>query len=377
MAIELDLTYVHCNHFGNAQAADAHADRALALAARAEDRTLHAEALAVRAMVDFLIGRGVDWAMIGRALALEGSERAVPLYLRPSSIAACLKLWIGRHDEAREELTALRLAALDSGDESDLAYLLTWVASLELIDGNLAAAERHVDEAAAHAALAGSEFNRAWALAQRAMVEAYRGDADATRAAAAEATEICARFEATNPMLWVSGALGVLELSLGDAAAAWAALEPAIAAIAAGPEGEPLALVLAPAIEALIALGELDDAARLHARLRREADRHNRAWPQAESLRCEALLLAARGDLAAAHEATVRSLAVHAASTRRWSAPARCSCRARSRAGASRSERRASRSTRRSRCSSRSALASGRSARATRRRASAAAARPT
>ena len=311
VAIELDLTYVHCNHFGNAPAADAHADRALALAARAEDRTLHAEALAVRVMVDFLIGRGVDWAMIDRALALEGSDRAVPLYLRPSSISACLKLWTGRHDEAREELTALRLAALDSGDESDLAYLLTWVASLELMGGNLAAAERHVDEAAAHAALAGSEFNRAWALAQRAMVEAYRGDADATRAAAAEATEICARFEATNPMLWVSGALGVLELSLGDAAAAWAALEPATAAIAARPEGEPLAHVLAPAIEALIALGELDDAARLHARLRREADRHDRAWPQAESLRCEALLLAARGDLAAAHEATVRSLAVH------------------------------------------------------------------
>ena len=262
-------------------------------------------------MVDFLIGRGVDWDMIDRALALEGSDRAVPLYLQPRSIAACLKLWTGRYEEAREELTALRLAAVDSGDESDLAYLLTWIASLELIGGDLAAAERHVDEAVADAALAGSEFNRAWALAQRAMVEAYRGDADATRAAAAEAAEICARFEATNPMLWVSAALGVLELSLGDPAAAWAALEPVAAAIAGRPDGEPLALVLGPAIEALVALGELDDAARLHARLEREAIRHDRAWPRAESLRCEALLLAARGDLAAAHEATERALAVH------------------------------------------------------------------
>ena len=114
VAIELDLTYVHCNHSGNVPAADAHADRALALAEGADDPTLLAQALAGRAMVDFLLGRGVDWAMVDRAVALEGGDRAVPLYLQPSSIAACLKLWTGRYDEARAELTALRRSAGES-----------------------------------------------------------------------------------------------------------------------------------------------------------------------------------------------------------------------------------------------------------------------
>ena len=257
VAIELDLTYVHCNHNGNVPAADAHADRALALAEGADDPTLLAQALAGRAMVDFLLGRGVDWAMVDRAVALEGGDRAVPLYLQPSSIAACLKLWTGRYDEARAELTALRQAAGESGDESDLAYLLCWLAALEIAAGDLDAAGALADEAEVHAALAGSEFNRAWAIAQRALVMAHRGDVEATRAAAAEAGEICARFEAGNPMLWVAGAVGVIELATGNPAAAWAALEPAVAALAGS---EPLALVLVPAVEALIGIGELDRA---------------------------------------------------------------------------------------------------------------------
>jgi DNA-binding CsgD family transcriptional regulator len=309
VAIELDLTYVHCNHGGNFDAADPHADRALAQAARTGDPTLLAEALAVRAMVDFLIGRGVDWAMLDRALALEGGQRAVPLYLRPSAIAACLKLWVGRYDEAREELTALRADAVADGDESDLAYLMSWLAALELAGGDLGAAEALADEAAAHAALAGSEFNRAWALAQRAMAHAYRGDADATRAAAAEAAEICERFEATNPMIWVSAALGVLELSLGDPAAAWAALE--LPATAVDAREEPMAIVLAPAVEALIAMGDLDRAEPMLERFEQRAGRRDRAGALAEARRCRALLLAARGDLPAAHAESERALIEH------------------------------------------------------------------
>ena len=274
VAIELDLTYVHCNHNGNVPAADAHADRALALAEGADDPTLLAQALAGRAMVDFLLGRGVDWAMVDRAVALEGGDRAVPLYLQPSSIAACLKLWTGRYDEARAELTALRRSAGESGDESDLAYLLCWLAALEIAAGDLDAAGALADEAEVHAALAGSEFNRAWAIAQRALVMAHRGDVEATRAAAAEAGEICARFEAGNPMLWVAGAVGVIELATGNPAAAWAALEPAVAALAGS---EPLALVLVPAVEALIAIGELDRAEMLLDALTREAQQAERS----------------------------------------------------------------------------------------------------
>ena len=155
-AIELDLCYVRCNRHGDIAGADEPADRALAHAARVRNPTLLGEALAVRVMIDFLLGRGIDWEMLDRAVALEGTKRPVPLYLWPSAIAALLKLWVGRYDEARTELTALRLAATDSGDESDLAYLLTWLAALELVSGDLAAAESLADEAA-HARRAGRQ----------------------------------------------------------------------------------------------------------------------------------------------------------------------------------------------------------------------------
>ena len=311
VAIELDLCYVRCNRHGDVAGADAPADRALAHAARARDRTLMGEALAVRAMIDFLLGRGLDWAKLERAVELEDGDRPVPLYLRPTAISAVLKLWVARYDEARAELTALRLAAVDSGDESDLAYLLTWLTALEVVSGDLDAAKALADEAEAHAALAGSEFNRAWALSQRATVHAYRGDAEAARADAATATEICARFEAPLPMLWVAAALGVLELSRGDAAAAWTALAPYAEALEARGGGEAFAILLVPAIEALIARGELDQAETRLARLERNAEESERRWALAESARCRALLLAARGDLPAAHEATERALEHH------------------------------------------------------------------
>src|SRR4029079_12409193 len=95
-------------------AAHSPASPALARAVAPTPPPLLAQALAGRAMVDFLLGHGVDWAMVDRAVALEGGDRAVPLYLQPSSIAACLKLWTGRYDEARAELTALRWSASES-----------------------------------------------------------------------------------------------------------------------------------------------------------------------------------------------------------------------------------------------------------------------
>jgi DNA-binding CsgD family transcriptional regulator len=307
--IELDLCYVRCNLHADHARADVHAGRALAHARRAGDPTLLGAALAARAMVDYLVGRGIDWAMVEQARALEGrSVRPVPLYLRPSATAACLKLWVGRYAEARAELTALRLAAVDSGDESDLAYLLTWCAALETLSGDLSTAAALAGEAAAHAALAGSEINRAWALAQRATVHAYRGDADAAQADAAVAHEICVRFEAPLPLLWVAAALGTLHLGRGDAAAAWAVLAPAADAL----RGEAFAIALLPAIEALVALGQLDEAQRRLDRLEPAAEASDRVWARAESARCRALLLAARGDLAGAHAATERSLAQHA-----------------------------------------------------------------
>jgi DNA-binding CsgD family transcriptional regulator len=310
VSIELNLCYVRANHLSDYAGARPHADRAHGHAARAGDRGLLAEALCTRAVIDFLTGRGVDWNAVTRSLELEDPDRMVPVHLRPSANAACLKLWAGRHDEARTELYALREAAAVSGDESDLAYTLCWLAWLETLSGDFAAAGALAADAAVRAAAAGSEFNRGWALALSAVVAAHRGEAEAVRADAAAAAKICERFQAPNPMLWATAALGLLELSLGDTAAAWAALAPIVERLEAEGIGEPL-VVLPYALEALIALGELERAERLLAGFERRARELDRVWALATSARCRGLLLAAQGDLDGALAALERALAAH------------------------------------------------------------------
>ena len=104
---------------------------------------------------------------------------------------------------------------------------------------------------------------------------------------------ICVRFEAPLPMLWVAAALGVLELSLGDAAAAWTALAPYAEALEARGGGEAFAILLVPADRgADRARRPRRGAERRLERLERNAQENDRLWALAESARCRALLLA-------------------------------------------------------------------------------------
>ena len=203
VTIELTLAFVRCNHLGDYRRADGHAERGLERAVRSGDPALLGEALAVRAMVNHLLGRGVNWNTVERALALEDTTRLLPLALRPSLIAALLALFVGRLSEARERLMALRRAAVDSGDESDIAWVLTWLTWLETLSGEFAAAASLAEEAAVAAALTGSEANRAWALAHRALVHAHRGQVAAARADAATATAIAHELGYVSPLHWI------------------------------------------------------------------------------------------------------------------------------------------------------------------------------
>ena len=165
---------------------------------------------------------------------------------------------------------------------------------------------------------------------------------------------ICVRFEAPLPMLWVAAALGVLELSLGDPAAAWTALAPYADALEARGGGEAFAILLVPAIEALIARGDLDDAEhparppraqrareRPHLGARRE-----RALPRAAAGRARRPARRARGDRAPRSPRT-------RASTSRSSAARALLAQGQIARRRKQKRRRASRSTPRWRCSSR------------------------
>ena len=102
--IELGLATVHAN-LGDPAAALHHARAALERSEATGEASRVAEALAVCAMMEFLLGHGVDWTQVERSLQLEDPGRMVRLEVRPSTVAACLELYADRHVEARRSLT--------------------------------------------------------------------------------------------------------------------------------------------------------------------------------------------------------------------------------------------------------------------------------
>lgn len=150
----------------------------------------------------------------------------------------------------------------------------------------------------------------AWALTQEAYVHAHLGAVEETRAVLAGAAEPVRLSANPLPGLWIAASLALLELSLGNAEAAWAACEPLVRPLEEHGIREPVpAFFLPDALEALISLGELDRAERLIDQLERQGRELERAWALASGARCRALLLAARGDLAGSGAAASRALA--------------------------------------------------------------------
>jgi ATP/maltotriose-dependent transcriptional regulator MalT len=288
--------------------AELHTRRALAMAEQLGDTGQLAEALAVSAILDYLQGRGLQDAKLKRALELEDEQRQTTAQMRPSWIAGQLMIYEGRLEHACHLLSGLRHRILDSGQESELPYASASLAWAECERGKLGAAALYADEAVDTASRIGNSA-RCFALACASVPAAYAGDATATRNWASEALTLTEATGHTMASTWARWALAVIALSLGDPAAAEAALAPLTARVERQGVAEPIcAVFLAHAIEALVALGKLDRASRLTALLEQAARRLERGWALAQAERCQALLLAARGDLAAASQAACAAL---------------------------------------------------------------------
>ena len=285
--------------------------RALESLRGSADGPLMAEALAYSAMTDYLAGGGVDWGRLERALELEDPDRIAPMGLPPSAVAGLLLLYVGRHTEARDVLETARKRLSERGDETDLAHILLWLSWLETRCGDFDAAGRLAEEAIACAELVGNLSMQRWAIGQRAFVHAHRGEVAETRRRCAEA-ELLHERGVNQIALWVAGSLALLEVSLGDYEAAWQACRPLAEAVERFGLLEPAALFFLPdALEALVGLGHLYRAEALVDAFEGRGRELDRAWAVATGGRCRALLLAARGDLAAALAALDRALVEH------------------------------------------------------------------
>jgi DNA-binding CsgD family transcriptional regulator len=169
-----------------------------------------------------------------------------------------------------------------------------------------------VDQGATLADLTGAGTMHGWALSQRAYLFALAGKVAAARRSCEEALELSQRYGYAVPMVWVAAAHATLELSRGDAEAAWRACELLTTGLEYAGIGEPTTVFFLPdALEALIALGQLDRAETLLDAFEGRSRELDRAWTLATGARCRGMLLAARGDLTAAEAAFDRALSEH------------------------------------------------------------------
>jgi DNA-binding NarL/FixJ family response regulator len=196
--------------------------------------------------------------------------------------------------------------------ESWRAIVLRTLAEVELRRGRTAEALRAVGVATEIAEYWGVVHAEAAILAVAALVKGTVGDVDEARRSAERALELMRPVGYDVIVRDAERALGFLELSLGDAAAAHAVLEPLITRSGLGhPTAEAAA---ADEIEALLGMGRAADAEALLAAFAAQAELSRRPRASAAVARSAALVAAARGDLDEALAHAERAVALSAAS---------------------------------------------------------------
>ena len=291
---------------GDLSAAERDAEEALRLAGSAGEPGALADALAALVTTQVWLGRGIDRSLMGRALELETSFEPRSVARRPSFVLASLLARTGEIDESRVMCTSLLTEAIDSGDEDAVGLLRSLLGWIEFLAGNWAAS---LDHSTRTIRLAPGHASRLGALA---LLEACLGVAEAARTHAREALEASLHSGAVDAELLALSALGSLELSSGNAAAAHEHLDRAWQLHRSAGFGEPAMFpFVADHVAALIELGANDAAADVVAWLEERGGALNRPWALAVAARYRALLVAADGDFPAAFEALARALETH------------------------------------------------------------------
>ena len=221
------------------------------------------------------------------------------------------QLYRGDLDDAREAFQGLADRAADAGDDVDWLALRGRLAEVELRAGRWQEALAHADAAYELAEQLGLNVDGGLSAYWKSLVEAHIGNADDARAAAAAGATVAREATEENTLVMSLGAVGFLDLSLGDDKRALANLRPLLDWLMP----RQLALATHPlgpyAIEALVGVGELDEADELIDQLRREARRIQSPWALAVAARLRGTALAAAADLDAAAGALESAVARH------------------------------------------------------------------
>ena len=285
------------------------AREATRIAERAGDAVLLARCIGTQSHFETYTGE-ITAGLLEQGVELEEATPGTSAHYSPAQILGLRLMYADRLDEARPLLEGILQQAEDRGDELEARNLGVHLAQLELRAGRWALAHRYSDEGYVAASQLGIHSDSQQFV--RTLVAAHLGRVDEAREAAASllAPDVQPAYA-----LWVlltRWALGFLELSLGDARAAdshLTALPRLFADI--GYQHPGVRPILPDAIEAMIGVGKLEEAARWTEELRRRGTTLDNPWAIATAGRCAALIAAAAGDLASAHAGLHDALSAH------------------------------------------------------------------
>ena len=259
-----------------------------------------------------LCAEGLTPGVLERALELEEVSGLLPTVVTPTLVEGLRLMYADEHEKAREALWRAHAAGVARGNLPAQANALVFLTLLECRAGEWSGADEHAEELLQIGEQRGIEFESVSALWIRGLIDAYLGRLDEARARAAEGVTR-SRKEGEQAFLERNLALlGLIDLSAGDylAAAEW--LAPVVRQLQELGYGEPSLIPARElAIEALVAVGDLDEARVQLGWLEQAGRRLETPWPLAMGARCRGLLLAAEGDLQAALTSCEQALAAH------------------------------------------------------------------
>lgn len=274
---------------------------------------LRAATMATGVMVRYLMGDRIDWVLLDAAVEIEDRVTGAPMpsASRPSLVRSILLHMAGRLDDAVDCCDRLRRQLRDEGDEATLARVDFWATWIWCGLGRFDEADELVREATDRARSIGGPFALGAARSAAATVAAWRGDAERCRADADLAIE--AMGPGSPPSVWPAAAVGLLELSRGDLAAALARYGPLAEVASAMGLPKGTAVWWTPeVVEVLAGLGRVDDARLLLDRYDISGLDVEVGDPRAVVSRCEGILAAAAGDLDLAEGWLRRAIDEHA-----------------------------------------------------------------
>jgi DNA-binding NarL/FixJ family response regulator len=272
------------------------ADEAIELLREQDDRSLLAPALVRKLVAQALLGRGAQTELLDDALRIEAESGPVP-----DKYPLLWFHWIDDLAATRERYRHHEQEYRDRGDTVGTAEIAEFLAMPEFRAGRWDVAEELLEEACATLAELDVRGPAAASLADRSVIDAHRGRIERAHRTLGGILE-----DGRLDVMWrmvCHSALGAVEFCAGDSEAAdraWASMRAEAGQIAwydnLEDRSEP------DHVEALLALGRLEDARRILEHLEWRARTLPRAWINATLPRARALVLAGEGQLGAALE---------------------------------------------------------------------------